>query len=248
MFQGEAPKKIEEVLSPDKQKMHYEIALLRVAIQKILSELRPKIERGTYQLVVGDDASGRIPTLIFERVIKELYEEKGFKNPEVRFIAGGIKGDVKGDARKEKIKKAEEYFKKIKSMSQKEGEKILNALVVTDTIETGGSLEFIANALKNNGIKFDIATIALILMKPYRKENIEKSLGGRIVYGQEHDAVIYGSHQLSGVEKDPKDLFSKPVKNIFWSSRPDTQKTMNQAREDVKILSEDLVAWYKAQE
>src|SRR3989344_9337060 len=70
-------------------------------LANILEKLRPELERGEYRLIIGDDASGRIPTRIVGEVIKKLSEERGFPRPLVRFIAGSTFMDQ--NRRSEKI-------------------------------------------------------------------------------------------------------------------------------------------------
>lgn len=81
------PKKSKEK-QQESRAMIDKIADLRGSMEKLLDQLRPHIEGGEYQLIVGDDASGRIPTLIFRRIIKAIYEEKGYPKPETAFLQG----------------------------------------------------------------------------------------------------------------------------------------------------------------
>lgn len=79
-----------EMLSEEDRKFIADcIEDLRAPTQKILQQLHKKIEKGEYTIIMGDDTSGRIPTLIIGGVIKELYQENHFPAPLVRFIAGG---------------------------------------------------------------------------------------------------------------------------------------------------------------
>ncbi|MDO8600884.1 MAG: hypothetical protein Q7R73_04775 [bacterium] len=67
---------------------HEEILELREPIEKILTALKDSIEKGEYQLVIGDDKSGRIPTFILHKVIGALYEKHDHPRPRTRFFAG----------------------------------------------------------------------------------------------------------------------------------------------------------------
>lgn len=53
-----------------------EISRLYRRIERLLTQLKPEIDKCAYELIIGDDTSGRIPTLIFERVMNTLYREK----------------------------------------------------------------------------------------------------------------------------------------------------------------------------
>ena len=76
-----APEKSEEIKIP-------EIAELRKPMEKLLLDMRENIERGEYAVIFGDDASGRIPTLLFRKVLTASYEEHGFNVPQTLFFAG----------------------------------------------------------------------------------------------------------------------------------------------------------------
>ena len=158
---------------------------LRYPMKKILDELRPEIDKGNYNLIIGDDASGRIPTLVFNSVIRELYKEKNYSNPAVYFVACQRFFSQK----EQEIKKSlavNSYISKIKEEIEKEGGDVTKALVVTDTIASGSSLMPIAESLKQNNVDFDVATIGMVCdatILDVRKQRIEKLLGAKIVWG-----------------------------------------------------------------
>ena len=66
-----------------------EIEELREPIKKLLEQLHPHLENGEYQILISDEASGRIPALVFLHVINEIYRKKGY--PPLTFVplAGG---------------------------------------------------------------------------------------------------------------------------------------------------------------
>src|SRR3989344_8140945 len=83
----------------ERQKEHAEWVVedLREPIENILIELMPDIETGAYSTIIGDDASGRVPTIILANVMKSIYELKGYPPPTVRFLAGstGLRSEKK---------------------------------------------------------------------------------------------------------------------------------------------------------
>ena len=88
-----------------------EVSDLEEPIKRILKDILPNIERGDYQLIVGDDASGRIPTLIIDRFIKKVYKKMGFDTPQTIFFAGsrflwGSYADIQ-----KRIERDEDWFK-----------------------------------------------------------------------------------------------------------------------------------------
>lgn len=234
-----------------------EIGELEEPIQKILEQLRDKIENGEYGVIVGDDASGRVPALIFDKVIKGAYQENNHEQPQTLFFAGSrvTHGSLGKGEKFEKKKFAANFLKRGLLGKKLKGK----ALIVTDTIETGGSLESIAGGLKEAGIEFDIATICMLSDRtqeefPAVKEELERKLGGEVYYGYAGSEVpqIFAKHNLSGVYKDPRKPFAEPspiLKERKWGVAENRflKPAHIEAREDVKVLAEDLLEWYKSQ-
>ena len=230
---------------------HEAIAELREPIQKILEQLRERSDQEGYSLIIGDDASGRIPTRMFEYVLGALYEKRGFPHPEVRFFAGshGLRGleepqggltrkaltflvpGLKSDA-EIKTDNVEQYLKKIRARHKRVS---TGVLVVTDTIETGRALKPLSNALKKQHINFDIATMGMV---GDREESVAKYLGSEIFYGMRGTPAIYTERSLGGVRKDRRDLFAEVLRGEGVS------EIVREAREDAKTLAQELVAWY----
>ena len=52
------------------------VAELEEPIRVLFEQLSSKFEQGEYTYIVGDDASGRIPALIFEEVAKKISERR----------------------------------------------------------------------------------------------------------------------------------------------------------------------------
>lgn len=223
---------------------HNEIAGLKEPLQDLLEQLKEKIESGYYNAIIGDDASGRIPALIVDDVITERYKEKGFSEPRVNFFAGSR--DL--DSNEQKIK--EEKIGKLLDEKVRY-EKDAHVLIVTDTIKTGISLKPLTKALKERNVKYDIATISIIqAWADETHKELEKYLGATIYYANNDDwdaPNIYGKHGLSGVKKKVYEILAEPTKKYTYSKTQELyQRILNEAREDVAILSQELIRSYKA--
>ncbi len=270
IFQPKVEKKVEQ---KKKEKIkHREIAELREPIQTLLEKLRDKIDNGEYNLIIGDDASGRIPTLIFEKIIRNIYRERGFKSPDTIFIAGSGQAGIGQEDKTQKLKELFSKYKKGKRIlkpERKEDLTKIKALVITDVIQTGKSLQPLGTALKENKIDLDIATVGRWFLSDWQIA-YEERLGGKIYSGGELGAPsIYQKSELSGVVKNPKDVFAEPLKEMskdrpkkakeylyidynlkeMSKDRPkkaaEIQQTIQEARKDVKILADELIEWYK---
>ncbi|MEI8337970.1 MAG: hypothetical protein WCF92_02375 [bacterium] len=219
-----------------------EIEILKRPVKEIIWQLKDKIERGEYGYVVGDDASGRIPTLIFSNVLKKVYREKGIDDPKTFFFAGG-RSDVKGI---DKFKTLE-IEKSIESFLEKNPGNGTNdrVILLTEYIVTGKSLKPICDAMKNAGIEYDIATVSASFPATSK---IDKMLGAKIYEGGFfHTPKIYARTDLSGVERSKykKEIFSN--KTSVGTAEFNSQSRINSARKNIEKLSEEIFEWYKNQ-
>src|SRR3990167_11536940 len=76
--------------SDEREVVFKEVAELELPIKIIIEKIRTRIENGEYGLIIGDDASGRIPTLILGNFIKKVSEQKGLDKPNIIFIPGAF--------------------------------------------------------------------------------------------------------------------------------------------------------------
>ncbi len=232
------------------------IGELHAPLRNIFVQLHEHIDKGDYQLIIGDDASGRTPTLIVEKALKKISQTRGLPEPKVLFFAGSRAMEMAKEIKAKKegivkeIDRAERNWKKDWDHTR--------ALIVTDTIGTGVSLKPLCDALKEYNISYDIATIGLM----GNRETLGKFLGGRVVDGDSSRSIplIYSSPQ-SGVRKNPLDIFSKPLAKHYkemiaeassdkWKERytknmEELSEQIASARKDVAILANELATWYE---
>lgn len=210
---------------------HEEIGHLEEPMKKIFKELLPNIEKGDYDLIIGIDASGRIPTLIVGKLINYVYAKKGNEFPKTRFLAGSGKKES-----------AEEQINKWNPQKK--------VLIVEDTILSGSSIKFLANILKEKGIHFDIASIST--WGSIENERQRLRLGSDNIYiGTSDSTDIYKARHLGGVKKEQGDTFARPYKKTVEGERgnipPHVQETINEARNEADIVVDQLIDWYESQ-
>ena len=87
----------------EKKDRMYLVEQMNAPIREILKKISPDIEQGNYGLIIGDDASGRLPTLLLSNIIKAAYHERDYPLPGVRFIAGSRNLDGKRKMEKKKL-------------------------------------------------------------------------------------------------------------------------------------------------
>lgn len=214
---------------------HSEIAELERPIQVVLKEMLKNIERGDYDLIIGIDSSGRVPTLIIKQFLDYVYSKKSFNLPDARFIAGNVS--------KETAKK------KIQEWNPRK-----KVLIVEDTIATGDSIKFLCQALRENNVSFDVATVGTTGVYSDTseiKEELKEKLGIKNIYfGVVGSPNIYGRQDLSGVVKEGRgEPFAEPYKKVeeHSDSSNDIQESINEARADADIVVNNLIDWYESQ-
>ena len=201
--------------------MHIEeIDQLGQPIFDVLQELKESINKGDYGMVIGDDASGRVPAMIIQKVLKNIYQEKGFSPPEVRFVTGS-KG-AKDPEHKAKL--LDEYLIKALPGTIETDRRVL---VVTDMIDSGRSIEPLVTALSKSGVKFDVVTVATV--EDQLLDELSKKWGVKVVRGQIGTPSIYKKPLISGYQKDPDELHATPLpmdereKEYFKLTRKDAR-------------------------
>ena len=206
---------------------------------KILENLRPDVESGSYKVILGDDGSGRIPALILAKAINTIYATKGHDKALIRFVAGGrhLRSRVGQSTVREQMLEqmarigtdAEMDMTEVPSKivllfrrlfpTDTEGvrEKVL---IVTDTIGTGKPTRFLVEAFAANGIKADVATLGIVnhhLDSGLDRENIGKRVGTKVIDGELPAAPrIYAEKDLSGVK-------SGKIYKPFWEKTDTSQ-------------------------
>ncbi|MDO8504392.1 MAG: hypothetical protein Q7S36_00870 [Candidatus Liptonbacteria bacterium] len=197
-----------ELSSADKEA----VAELEQPIKEILAQLSHEINCGDYGVIIGDDASGRIPTLMIARIIKAVYENKNFSPPIVRFIAGSSSLNANYVEQKENKKEAVVgQMGRIKSDLRDVADGGHRGLIVTDTIDLGSSVTVLIEALQKNDMEADVATIGMIDSEG--KERFADDWKANVAIGTHGTPSLYFSENkrsLSGVWKINKNLFAKP--------------------------------------
>jgi len=232
-----------------------EIEGLREPTKRLLEQLRPYLENGEYQFIIGHDSSGRIPTLLLRSIIKEIYKKNGHKTPPTVFLATRLPRlshvgsyEEYSEAELKKISPWAAYVKKHILPSLPKGE-ILKVLVITDSITTGDSLRTTKKALEAlDGVSIMMDAAVMGIDGSSRNENtknwLSQKIGGQIFYGQEGTPSIYQKEELSGVQQAYPT--SQPFANVLKGHSHETEtRNPRKAREDVRKLADELYEWYK---
>lgn len=197
---------------------HHEIAELQKPIESLIKQIGYDLDSGKYGLIIGEDASGRIPALIMKKVIDHIYKKNGHPIPPMRFIAGFEDDFSEGiDPKHYNESEMNQLSRKIKVIQQNLEEfKGKDALLITDYIYTGNSTRSIKKTLNDVGIGLEIATIS----GPHEY--------GTTFSGSENNSgsepKIYRQYDIGGVIKDRYEPYASTYESDLQDARDDVKK------------------------
>lgn len=184
---------------------------LEESTKVLVSKLREHIEGAEYQLVIGEDASGRLPALMLATVFKDVYEHRGLAAPMLRFIATSRPTNEIGEISDRRTSAVREALTAIKRTFDSHG-RTGRVLLVTDTIDSGNSMEGLVNAVKDMGMELDVATVSFLKRDTNvdsRAEAFKKHWGVNVYWSQDNLHDVFRS-RLSGVRKSKDGAYAIP--------------------------------------
>jgi hypothetical protein len=129
------------------------------SMNSLVEQLAPGIKNGTWSTILGDDAKGRLPTLVIGELANRWGCETNQARPARKFIAGGRRLSVDAQdidhSKADRLRQANlnEYVSKIKPELGK------RVLLVTEYIGSGRGMKALLGALSDNDIPFDLAIV-----------------------------------------------------------------------------------------
>lgn len=198
-------------------------------LKVVVEKLRENIKNGEYNLIIGDDASGRVPALILYQFIRDEYKKQQ-KTIDLVFLAGSRETKDLDD---KKARMKEFLSSRLKADP--------HVLVATELIHRGDSLVPLTDVLKEMDAAYDVATVGVL--REYRLPALEEKLGTGIIFGEESHPKIDGDNIIAGVEKDYEDIFSTPL-----SMDENQRKTFLDGRHDVDVLAKRIGEYYNTLE
>ncbi len=208
---------------------HYnisEVLDMKANATSIVKQLKEQIETGEYKTIIGDDASGRIPTLLFKKVLDKVTGG----SVKTLFIGGG-KGMWWNEEKEENIKNILSNYQE-----HIEGK----ALFVTEYLGGGEGMAKMAEQLEAAGIDFDIASLGSLEPEKHYLDEFKILKKHKLLIGSYSPRIspsVYKEHSISGVFKENKqDAIAKriPVDQVY-------QKNISQTREDINRLAIEII-------
>lgn len=200
-----------------------EIRGLAEEMQPLIFQLKTPIKEDRFALLVGDDSSGRIPTLVIRSIINELHRRDENRSIPTFFLQG-----VPGlEFRTPKNNKMVENFKKAIEL-QKETLGNKKALIITEKMESGKRMSSIVRELRIIGVPYDIAAVRVSMDEGfYRATGILSE--GSILYGQRGGGMpAIARSALSGIQRfNSAAIRTKGATELVTVARQDIKHAVN---------------------
>lgn len=178
-----------------------------------------------YDTIVGDDISGRLPTMVISSLATRKRFQLNLGKPRILYYDAGSNLYNHSEICKSNPKVIEEISKDI----EKHKSKINKALIVTENIYSGKSMNRLIEIFQEHKIKPDVCTITMCLR--------DITFPNKLFFGDMYSAsgsIFYMNPFLSGVKSVPDSAFSVPDDKI------DHQKLHRVAMQNMKLLTNYL--------
>lgn len=239
-------RELDKIFRPESEESKYNLEAMRQLqdpLAKAVEKLKEEIDQNVYDVLLSDDASGRLPTLVLKDILTRRIEEA---NPDlspeekrdalkVRFVAGGrfSKND----------EALREFFRKMKPEVKK------RVLLVTEYIASGNSIRRLMNFLDNEDIPYDmLAVMGMNSEKDYQPLFDEFSENHRLIVGDYdyiEDPKIYSLIAAKGVDKPyhHRDAYPRAITtaNDHKISGDQLKKDKEKSREDAHTLAQAVL-------
>ncbi|MGC9048982.1 MAG: hypothetical protein ACP5IX_02080 [Patescibacteria group bacterium] len=187
-----------------------------------------KLERdlSTYDTILSDDVSGRLPSLFLRELINRIRSKAGKEPVKTYFLAAG------------RYWWLIEKDKAIRNFLVGKKKEIGKALVVTEYIESGHGITRLMELLKELGINFDVAAVSA---DSNSADYIQKfgNIFKKVRYGKECSRIGLSFHsareRYSGVRKHPESISAHPEAVSL-----EDRSSLVRAREDANFLAEEF--------
>lgn len=192
------------------------------ALARLVIELEDQVPH--YDTVLSDDASGRLVAIFLSQVINKKKLELNEQSVQTYFLQGG-------GHQKEGIYEAVDDF-----ISQKKSS-IGKALLVTEHIASGNSINSMVKKLEGQDIDFDVASLSVSeeFLSEKDKEKFKK-LTKRVRYGGENaEGLDLYNQPFTGVRKNHKSG-AHPMR----IKDPSLQKSVGEARKDIRLMAKEI--------
>lgn len=220
---------------------------LEEPLRDLLVQLKPHFDQEVYGLLVGEDTSGRIPFFLLSRVVNTVNHRQG-RSPVPGFLIQeshdkeGIDPEKLNSLRR-KMNRYENVLKRVPDEKR--------ALVITDHIRTGLSLDRLGKVLQERDISYDVATITSLFPRDYYSSSILAKripdevgvFGVKLGLGDDEGLPLISSKEaLTGIKRG-----NFPQRQFYTEAEyPGIRRSVHETLRYTAQVGERLVAFYEA--
>jgi len=172
-----------EILGKDKKIPEFELSLFKKSLkffEYAVSALRENISNHKYDIVIGDDVSGRLPALVLHGVMKKVYSKDKVELPKLLFFKGN-RGGWKVSAEDVELWKENMEKELLRYLKEKVIEKGSKILIVTEYNQTNNTILNFNEVFGKAGIGVDFLDLQRHIDTPYFREGEIKVYDAGIV-------------------------------------------------------------------
>lgn len=214
--------------NPPEAKDKYQtlVASLEKPMLKICNELKSGLERNKYGIIVGDDTSGRLPTLALKGFSDFVSDQNHMERLPTVFLQSGTK------AKDEDV--ALQFKERV--LSRKKDIQDKKALIVTDYIQSGRSVNRLMELFKSQDLPFDV--VVLHLSDEFDQSKLVIPESSNMIIGEvsPYSPSVWAKETLTGLSRI--EIPTNEVRAIRGT--PFYNKRLRQAREDINLLVRKL--------
>ncbi len=220
--------------TPESQRIYArrEMEELEAPLAKLCGQLAEGFREGKYALIIGDDTSGRIPTLVIRGFANHLRKQQGQREIPTIFLDLSKDTDVMGIA--------DQLKKRVPESDSRSGNR---ALLVTEWMNSGGTMARALQMLSDRkGIAADVVTLGTspVYDRGFHKQELSYRSAEVFSGDLKMSPSIYQNVAVSGLMGEWKDgtRTIKPIARTFRGY----QKWVNESRGDVNLMVQRIVA------
>lgn len=221
------------------------------AFESLIKNLYSEIKEHKYDVIIGEDTSGRIPALVIGGLMKLVYREDNVKEPNLLFLAGyknEPKTEILGFQSRKWFNKLKRYINELKKINIIKDDS--NVLLVTEYMASGDTVESIASFFLQNDINISVASLESFHSAESlnrQGKNFDMHIGK--ITSDFNPTLWCGSDYYN---KDFK-MFEKDFKNSgIFVKKPNNRilkanfENIKSIRNDIKVLVKYLFDYYKS--
>jgi hypothetical protein len=201
---------------------------------RLCEQLKPRFEAGTYSLIIGDDTSGRLPTLGIRGFSRHISSKIGSSNLPVVFLQASRR--LAASAVELQIdKRVMPYLKPAEDKGR--------VLIVTDFIQHGATMRRLGELLLSRGVDFDIAVMRCARTPQADALQGDLPQGTEVFVGEEVDwnePEISSRPDMTGLKRAM--LEDGSVHVVRAMGKVNNPLIVDLARKDVDILVDRLIS------